>query len=177
MEMIEGGLDQLNGAQARVKAFAVVMDKEAAQGDPVEHAFEKICNRFNLLLTRIWHRDAEAQRGLVVMDETAHENALQGLARRFRERGSRWGDFRNLAEVPMFVDSKASRIIQLADLLAWAVRRRYELGDTRYFDRIVGRFDAAGGVIHGLVHFTPPGTDCKCPACLSRALRPMSLRG
>ena len=172
LEIIEEGLDQLNRAHARVKAFAVVVDKQAvAPDDPVERAFEEICNRFNLLLTRIWNRDGEAQRGLVVMDETTHKNALQGLARRYRERGTRWGDLRNLAEVPMFVDSRASRIIQLADLLAWSVRRRYELGDTRYFDRIVGRFDTAGGVIHGLVHFTPPGTDCKCPACLSRALR------
>ena len=108
---------------------------------------------------------------LFVMDESSYENTLQGLARRFRERGTRWGNLRNLSEVPMFVDSEASRIIQLADLLSWAVWRRYELGDTRFFDRIVGRFDAAGGVIHGLVHFKAPGTDCSCPACLSRALR------
>ena len=148
------------------------MDKQAvAPADPVEHAFEEICNRFNLLLKRIWDRDGEAQRGLVVMDESSYENTLQGLARRFRERGTRWGNLRNLAEVPMFVDSEASRIIQLADLLAWAVWRRYEQSDTRYFDPIVPRFDAAGGVIHGLVHFRSPSSECTCPACLSRALR------
>ena len=61
--------------------------------------------------------------------------------------------------------------IQIADLLAWAVWRRYEHGDTRYFDRVVSRFDAEGGVIHGLVHFKPPAEECLCPACLSRARR------
>ena len=98
---------------------------------------------------------------------------LQLLARRFREAGTRWGTLRNMAEVPLFVDSAASRLIQIADLLAWAVWRRYEYHDTRYFDGIVGRFDRDGGVIHGLVHRRAgaPG-DCSCPACMSRSMRP-----
>lgn len=56
-----------------------------------------------------------------------------------------------MAEAPLFVDSTASRLIQIADLLAWAVWRRYEHSDTRYFDLIVRRFDREGGVLHGLV--------------------------
>ena len=58
------------------------------------------------------------QRGLIIMDESKHELALQSLARQFRIGGARWGHFRNLAEVPLFVDSKASPLIQLADLVA-----------------------------------------------------------
>lgn len=132
---------------------------------------EEICNRFNLFLTRLWNREEEKHRGLVVMDKSHYEETLQGLARRFREEGTRWGNLRNLAEVPLFVDSNASRLIQIVDLLAWAVWRRYEHGDTRYFDRVVSRLDAEGGVIHGLVHFKPPAEECMCPACLSRARR------
>ena len=168
---IEGGLDILRDAHRSVKAFAVAVDKRViSPDDPVEYAFEELCNRFNLYLSRLWSREGEQHRGLVVMDETHYEGTLQGLAARFREQGTRWGSLRNMAEVPLFVDSRASRLIQIADLLAWAVWRRYEFSDTRYFDRIVGRFDAEGGVIHGLVHRR--GTDeCYCPACLSRSSR------
>ena len=69
------------------------------------------------------------------------------------------------------MDSVASRLIQIADLLAWAVWRRYEHNDARYFDLVVQRFDSEGGVMHGLVHRRVPTDDCDCPACLSRSRR------
>ena len=150
----------------------MAVDKQVASpDDPVERAFEEICNRFNLYLTRLHNRDASWPRGLVVMDKSHYEDILQGLAKRFREQGTRWGDLRNLAEVPLFVDSAASRLIQVADLLAWAVWRRYEQTDSRYFDRIAGRFDSEGGVIHGLFHLKPASEQCQCAACLSRSVR------
>lgn len=155
-----------------VKAFAVVVDKQAVSpDDPVKRAFEEICNRFNLFLARMWNRENKQHRGLVIMDKSHYEETLQGLARHFRDESTRSGNLRNLAEVPLFVDSCASRLIQIADLLAWTAWRRHEHGDTRYFDRIATRFDAEGGVIHGLVHFKRPTEECMCPACLSGSLR------
>lgn len=169
---IEDGLRVLLDAHQSVRAFAVVVDKEAVSpDDPVEYAFEEICSRFGLFLNREW--PDSSQRGLVVMDKSHYEETLQRLAHHFRRKGTRWGPLRNLAEVPLFVDSAASRLIQLADLLAWAVWRRYEHSDTRYFDPLVGRFDAEKrGVIHGLVHRRRTTDECYCPACLSRSLRP-----
>ena len=79
--------------------------------------------------------------------------------------------FRNLAEVPLFVDSKASRCIQLADLVAWATWRKYEIKDGRFFDQLVPKFDSDGGVIHGLVHYGRRDEPCFCPACHSRRAR------
>ena len=172
LETIASSLNLLENAHRSVVAFAVVVDKEAVSPeDPVEYAFEEICNRFNLFLGRLRTRGGDQHRGLVVMDKSHYEGTLQGLARRFREEGARWGKFRNLAEVPLFVDSTASRLIQIADLLAWAVWRRYEHGDTRFFDRIVRRFDNEGGVIHGLVHRRRQTDECFCPACFSRSSR------
>lgn len=172
LEFIEGGLDLLKDAHWSVRAFAVAVDKQAVSpDDPVERAYEEICNRFNLYLARLQNRHNDKPRGLVVMDKSNYEVTLQGLAKRFRDHGTRWGDLRNLAEVPLFVDSAASRLIQAADLLAWAVWRRYEKAETRYFDRIAGRFDQEGGVIHGLVHFKTPSEQCQCPACVSRNVR------
>lgn len=159
------------GDHKRVPLFAVVVHKHAcAPQDPMEYAFEEICNRFNLYLQRIYNRSQgnEKHRGLVIMDNSHYEGALQNLARRFRESGTRWGNLRNLAEVPLFVNSRMSRIIQLADLVAYAVWRRYEKLDATYFDSIVSRFDQEGGVIHGLFHYKQRDEICHCPACMSR---------
>jgi hypothetical protein len=166
-------LSILTSQQPAVRLFAVAVDKAAVSPrDPIKVAFEELCNRFYLFLQRIKNRTGDDQRGLIVMDESKHEKPLQALARNFRISGSTWGQFRHLAEVPFFVDSNATRLIQLADLVAWSTWRRYEHRDGRFFDDLIPRFDADGGVIHGLCHLkggsTPP---CFCPACLSRDQR------
>lgn len=168
-QMIKDALGCLqNNASSRL--FAVAVDKEAvAPEDPVSLAFEELCNRFNLFLQRNYHRTNEAHRGLIVMDDTKHEQPLQALARHFRVNGGRWGRYRNLAEVPFFVDSRASRLVQLADLVAYATWRKYEHQDGRFFDALVPKFDEDGGVIHGLVHRRNVSTgECYCPGCHSR---------
>jgi hypothetical protein len=98
------------------------------------------------------------------------------MARQFRVNGARWGHFRTLAEVPLFVDSRASRLVQLADLVAWSTFRKYEFSDGRFFDPLTPLFDSDGGVVHGLVHLRGHATDaCYCPACYSRYKRDRSL--
>ena len=169
LDIIESALRILAQAHRSVKAFGVVIDKHALrQGDTVERAFEEICNRFNLFLSRLHSSDDTPRRGLVVMDKASYEQPLQSLAVRFRREGTRWDALRNLAEVPMFVDSKATRLIQLADLLAWAIWRNYEYQDPRYLDLVLRRFDASRGTIHGLYHHTINPGACPCPACRSR---------
>lgn len=152
-----------------VRLFAVAIDKAAVSPeDPIRLAFEELCNRFNLFLQRVNSRKPdESHRGLIVMDETKHEKPLQALAREFRINGARWGHFRNLAEVPLFVDSRASRLVQVADLVAYATWRKYEYDAGRFFDPLLPKFDSDGGVLHGLVH-RRGAIDCACPACQSR---------
>jgi hypothetical protein len=167
---ISRALDTLKG-QASVRLFAIVINKQAVSPqDPIAVAFEEICNRFNLFIRRSNDRRDENQRGLIVMDESKHEKPLQRLARKFRIDGTRWGHLRTLAEVPLFVDSRASRMIQMADLVAWATFRKYEFSDGRFFDPLIPFFDADGGVVHGLLHYRSEET-CYCPACFSRGKR------
>jgi len=172
--MIQKALGVLATAANSVRAFGIAVEKKAiAPQDPVEYAFEEICNRFNLYLARRFKarggRDEDKQKGLIVMDETQRERPLQALAKTFRLNGTRWGHMRNLGEVPLFVDSTASRLVQLADLVAYALWRQYEFQDGRFFNMIAHRFDADGGVIHGLFHYRAKGNPCYCPACMSRA--------
>ena len=150
------------------KLFGVVVDKEArSPEDPVEYAFEQICNRFDLFLRRLYHQ-GNPQRGIIVLDKSTRETRLQSLATEFRTFGHRWGTMPNLADVPFFVDSRATRGIQYADLVAYAMFRKYERGDGEFFDVIANWFDSEGGVVHGLHHYRKRDGFCDCPACVSR---------
>ncbi len=175
-QMIKAALNVIVTQRSAIRLFGVAVNKaHIAPQDPVEYAFEEICNRFNLYLRRSNNREGrsgQGQRGLVIMDESHHEQPLQALARHFRVNGTRWGSLKSMAEVPLFVDSKASRAIQLADLVAYALWRKYESQDGRFFDSTIPFFDSEGGVIHGLVHTKPRSPQCFCPSCMSRNSAP-----
>jgi hypothetical protein len=171
--MIHKALQIFSPQKNGVRLFAVAIDKHAiSPRDPVEVAFEEICNRFNLFLQRISNRRGQndSQRGLIIMDNNKHEKPLQALARHFRVNGSHWGSFRHLVEVPLFVDSRSTRLVQLADLVAWATFRKFEYHDGRFFDPITSLFDSDGGIIHGLYHYRNQSDACFCPACSSRGI-------
>lgn len=145
--------------------FGVVIDKqERAPEDPIEYAFEQLCNRFDRYLMRK-HRQGNSQKGIIVLDKSTRETRLQSLATEFKTTGHRWGTTKNIADVPFFVDSRATRLIQYADLVSYALWQKFEKGDGEFFDVISDSFDAEGGVVHGLHHFKNRQTYCDCPAC------------
>ena len=139
----------------------------AGDTDPMELAFEHLVSRFDRMLGR-FHKGGNTQRGLIVLDETSYETSLQALATQFRQQGHKWGQLYNLAEVPLFVNSKATRLIQYADLVAHACRRYFETWDDTYFNIIRKSFDSVGGQLHGLIHRVPPGERCACYSCVHR---------
>jgi len=55
-----------------------------------------------------------------------------------------------MAEVPVFLDSRASRLIQLADLVAYAMKRHLVNADSQWFNLIEPRFYREGMRIVGL---------------------------
>ncbi len=156
------------------RAFVCAVHKQSySSQDPIELAFEDLCSRFDRFLDRV-RAAGERHRGLIILDESSHETTLQTMARDFRILGTKWGYIRHLADIPFFVQSKASRIIQLADHIAYAVFRRYNASDTQYFDIIASRFDAADGIVHGLCHKQLNIPNCMCPACMSRRITTIS---
>jgi len=132
------------------RLFASVVRKaKVSPADPVEFAFEQLASRFDHYLTRL-HKAGDTQRGVIIFDKATNEKTIQSLATDFRTIGHRWGIIRNFSEVPLFLDSRASRLIQLADLIAYAVFRYYESGDDKFFSILKNSFDSEGGITHGL---------------------------
>lgn len=132
------------------RLFASVVNKaNVSPADPVEFAFEQLVSRFDQYLTRL-HKSGNSQRGVILFDKSTYETTIQSLATDFRTIGHSWGIIRNFSEVPLFMDSKASRLIQLADIIAYAIFRNYEWGDASLFSIIQNRFDSEGGINHGL---------------------------
>ena len=167
---IKAVLSVLANAYESARAFACVVHKASYPNrDPMEIAFEDLCSRFDQYLQRLRNSDS-APRGLVILDKSAHETTLQQMSVEFRTLGTRWGVIRNLADTPLFVDSRASRVIQLADHVAYSVFRRYQARDTQYLDLIDSKFDSEDGIVHGLAHKEPGNPGCMCIACLSRRL-------
>jgi hypothetical protein len=74
----------------------------------------------------------------------------------------------SLVEVPLYVESHASRLVQAADFVAWGMWQYYENGHSEHLQKLHARVDSAGGVLHGLVHLRRRYRTCPCAACESR---------
>ncbi|GJG99204.1 hypothetical protein CBA19C8_01630 [Paraburkholderia terrae] len=141
VEALSVGVAQQN--RHNVRLFGAVIRKSDLPADPAETAFTQLYNRFDQFLRRL-HLSGNTQRGIMIFDKTSIEPRIQTLAREFKTSGHPWGHNRNYAEVPLFLDSKASRLIQLADLIAFAIFRHFEHRDSKYFDVIRHCFDEDG---------------------------------
>lgn len=119
-------------------------------GAAVSIAFEQICSMFDKHLLQLY-RQKNTQRGIIIFDKATYETEIQTLAIDFRSVGHTGGVVTNLSEVPLFLDSKASRLVQLADLVAYSLYRFHEAHDSRFIDIIQGRFDGPRGA-KNLVH-------------------------
>ena len=163
--------DVLASVGGNVALFAIAMHKGSFSfADPVQKTCEEIAGHFDAYLTRqeVEYAKGEKQRGIMIFDQSRHEKTIHALLSEFRTTGASFGKVKHLAEIPMFTDSKLTRMLQLADFVAYAVFKRYQRQDSRFLDKIINRFDQAGGRLHGLVHLVANYQDCFCPACLTR---------
>jgi Protein of unknown function (DUF3800) len=149
MDALQSGI--VNQKHNSVRLFGTVVKKSKLAGiDPVDHSFEQLTSRFDMFLGRLHTKYNDSQRGLMLFDESTTEQRIQTLAREFKYRGHTFGRTRNYSEVPVFLNSKASRLIQLVDLVAYSMFRHYEHNDSQYFNVFKHKFDNEGGVVHGL---------------------------
>lgn len=146
--------------QLQPRVFVSVIEKRLMPPEQIlPLAFEDLAARFDSYLASFWHRKKQAERGLVIFDKTDYEHKLQSLSHLFKHEGHTNGRLRNFAEVPLFLDSKASRLIQMADMIAYWTYRYYQSGDYRGFDMIRPYIHAYGGVIHGHCKHISPETE------------------
>jgi hypothetical protein len=151
--------------------FGAVID--AAYADKLQRAYEEVLHKFDEMLTRQGHLQGQPhQRGLALHDKAVVEGDLQAWTALWRRTAGRIGVLTHLADVPVFADSTASRLIQAADLVAWALWRYYGLAksEENWVRRLWPNFDHDSGVIHGLIHVTREFITgrCMCPPCASR---------
>jgi len=152
------------------RLFAECVDK--SHFDPArsrrsvsEQAFEQIVSRFERFLRNLRPRSASpgAQRnhGLLVHDnnETVARRHTR-MMRSFHAAGTPWTSVDCIIETPMFVDSKLTRMVQIADLCAYALRRYLENSETGLFRPIFERADRIGDVAVGVRHFSRLACDC-----------------
>ena len=160
------------GSQHAPVLFAVAMHRASfPHHDTHERAYEEFFARPNGLLGRLANA-GDPHRCVAIADKSTLEATLQRLMAVWRAQGASTGAaigrMAAYAEVPLFVDSQASRLIQLADFVAHWVYRAYEQDDTSVLDQLLPAFDSEGESIHGLVHLIHDYRTCGCPACVSR---------
>jgi hypothetical protein len=148
------------------------LDRLDAIVDRERYAYEVLLNKFDVLLERA-RASHDSNRGLVIHDRRiVAERDIQEWTRRWQTAAGSIGQIHNLADVPFFADSRASRLLQAADLVSYALYRHYDparQGDD-YAATLWPRFDAVGTAMHGCVHFTPSfgAGVCRCRPCRSR---------
>jgi hypothetical protein len=122
------------------------------QGSEVsETLFAQITSRFDKFLKRKYTKYKKPARGIAIFDKMRMEQQFQIWSQMYQKTGNRWGEtLANFAEVPLFLDSKMSRSIQIADIVAYSIFRKFEHNDDTYFSVIQNCFDKEGNTEHGL---------------------------
>ncbi|SPH16835.1 hypothetical protein DEA8626_00349 [Defluviimonas aquaemixtae] len=152
----------------KARLFAECIDK--VHFDPVwagktaeEQAFEQVISRFQQFLTSAGPGGDSL--GMIVHDNNESVAMKHTeLMRKYYETGTLWTSVDKIVETPLFVDSSLTRMVQVADLCAYAIRRYLENDEVDLFRRIFARADRlSSGKTVGVRHFTSNG--CVCEVC------------
>jgi hypothetical protein len=129
-----------------------------------EQAFEQVLSRFQQYLSRQTDVASDQNYGLVVHDNNQTiAKKHTDLMRKVHDHGTLWTSIKNIIETPLYVDSSLTRMVQMADLCSYALRRYVENGETELFNRVLKRIDRIGTKGVGIRHFS--GLSCQCKIC------------
>lgn len=160
---LEGLATELAGwPQVRIFGDAISKpDFNPGKYSPYELAFEQIVSRYQTFLAKQGHQ------GIIVSDNNSTAAPrLTALSRQFHKDGTLYRDIPNVVETPLFVDSALTSLIQMADLCAYALRRLLENKETRLWQLVEPRVEAANGAMVGVRHYTGKRA-CSCPICVA----------
>lgn len=156
--------------------FGAVVDRRHKEFATAEKtAYKHVLHRFDEMLKRTPKSGPGRQNGLVVHDRRDIPNSSQQPERDIQTWTALWQrsgqGLDRVTQVPLFVDSHASRLIQAADLVSYALWRHYgqDTPDTAYSDGLWPKVDVGPrGDMSGVIHLTPAFGTCPCPPCQSR---------
>lgn len=150
----------LIGSWGDLVLFGEVVDKSVSQPFTAdESAFEQVLTRFEAFLLR------RHSPGIVAYDanETIVERYTH-LMDLFQRTGGIWRRFVQITAHPFFVGSDTSDMIQVADVVAYGLRRYCENGEWGLLQSYFSRFDRRGNRLVGLRHYRG-GRHCACMIC------------
>jgi len=131
-----------------------------------EQSFEQVVSRLEQYL-QITSTPDDPNMGMLIHDNNPTvAKKLTDIMTRFHDAGTLWTKVKNIIETPLFVDSKLTAMVQIADLCSYALRRYLEKGETALFNNVYNRADRKDGRVVGVRHFSE--RTCTCLICQSR---------
>lgn len=148
--------------------FGAVIERR--RPDFAEHAYELILNKFDDMLGDVSRTSGNQQRGVVVHDDGVIEHSVQSWTSQWMQAAGRVGQIHNIVVVPLFANSRATRLLQAADLVCYSLWRYYANTDERYVRELWKLFHSDGTQMHGLIHVCADFArrTCTCPPCVTR---------
>jgi hypothetical protein len=154
------------GSRSAVQPFVVALDRDFTAAS-TELAYGELLYLLDQFL-RTGRRRGEPHNGILVADRSRYQRTIEAWVElaRSRARLPRQDSRRlyALAEAPFFIDSRSTRLMQLADLLAYSVFRGFSAGDWNWANEIIPALIA--GEPGRFMHFTRDA-DCQCAACVA----------
>lgn len=148
--ILKGCLDYVKNNYPRQFILFGAVINNSTENVP-ENLFTQITSRFDKFLKRKYLKNKETARGLAVFDKSKMENQYQNCSKIYQTMGNQWKEkLNNFSEVPLFLDSKMSRSIQIADLIAFSLFRNFEYNDDTYYSIIKDCFDKEKNIQYGL---------------------------
>lgn len=154
-------------------AFVSAIHVSAVQSSPqaLQTCLEDICGCFNIFLVRQFNAGYK-DKALMIIDRSGREGRVRELMSHFEHHGTRHGYLGNIVDVPYFAESNRTRMLQLADLLAYAAGRYFNSDDNTYINKVFPRFDGVSqrDELVGLRHIVGPTYWCdNCIAVHTRS--------
>lgn len=130
---------------------------------------EDICVRFNAFLIREF-KAGFPNKGMMIFDKSGRETRVMELMADFGRygttHGSTHGFLGNIVDVPYFADSHRTRMLQLADLVAYAAYQYFNRNNDVYLNKVWPRMDRVSpeGAMVGFKHIVGSHHWCSCRA-------------
>ncbi|MDQ7782912.1 MAG: DUF3800 domain-containing protein [Desulfomonilaceae bacterium] len=173
IQLLRDLLDTLNNMQF-VRIFAESIDKTSCRSmQPMqifEQAFLQVVTRFDASLEAMAKLHGSKAHGILIQDNNSTvASRLTKAMTQYHDFGTRYRSIEHIVEPPVFVDSKFTSMVQIADVCAYAFRRFFDHAETDLFDRIYGRIDRKGTIVVGARHFVL-GKGCSCRLCCEHCM-------